>query len=83
MPIPVPVRLFHITAIANLPAICAVGALLAKNRGATAGIAYQNIAHAGAQGARACPNITKIRRTVSSSPRRSSTEFRQCVSGVP
>lgn len=51
--IPNPVRLFHITAIANLPAICAAGALLSKNAGAVAGINYQNIAHQGAQGARA------------------------------
>ena len=53
MPIPCPVRLFHITAIANLPAIFAAGALLSKNAGASAGINYQNIAHQGAQGARA------------------------------
>lgn len=53
MAIPNPVRLFHITAIANLPAICAAGALLSKNAGALAGIGYQNIAHQGAQGARA------------------------------
>ena len=53
MAVPNPVRLFHITAIANLPAICATGALLAKNAGAAAGIGYQNIAHAGAQSARA------------------------------
>jgi hypothetical protein len=53
MPIPNPVRLFHITAIANLPAICQAGALLSKNRGAANGVAYQNIAHGGAQGVRA------------------------------
>lgn len=53
MPAPKPTRLFHITAIANLPAILAAGALLSKNGGAAAGIDYQNIAHAGAQGARA------------------------------
>ncbi|MFZ5841495.1 MAG: type II toxin-antitoxin system toxin DNA ADP-ribosyl transferase DarT [Pseudomonadota bacterium] len=45
--------MFHITAIANLAAICQAGALLAKNAGAAAGINYQNIAHQGAQGARA------------------------------
>lgn len=59
MPVPNPVRLFHITAIANLPDICAAGSLLSKNAGASAGIAYQNIAHSGAQGARsikAVPN---------------------------
>lgn len=53
MPAPNPIRLFHITAIANLPAICASGALLCKNAGASEGINYQNIAHQGAQGARA------------------------------
>lgn len=53
MPAPQPTRLFHITAIANLPAIFAAGALVSKNGGAAAGINYQNIAHAGAQGARA------------------------------
>lgn len=52
MPAPHPTRLFHITAIANLPAIFASGGLLSKNSGATAGVNYQNIAHAGAQGAR-------------------------------
>jgi hypothetical protein len=52
MSVPNPVRLFHITAIANLPDICASGALLSKNLGASAGIAYQNIAYQGAQGAR-------------------------------
>lgn len=51
--IPNPIRLFHITAIANLPAICAAGALLSKNAGAAARINYQNIAYQGAQGARA------------------------------
>lgn len=53
MPAPRPTRLFHITAIANLPSIWRAGALLAKNTGAEAGIQYQNIAHRGAQGARA------------------------------
>lgn len=53
MPAPQPTRLFHITAIANLQAICAAGGLLSKNGGAAAGINYQNIAYAGAQGARA------------------------------
>ena len=61
MPAPQPTRLFHITAIANVPAILATGALVSKNGGAAAGINYQNIAHAGAQGARAVravPNPT-------------------------
>ncbi len=53
MPATQPTRLFHITAIANLQAIFAAGALVSKNGGAAAGINYQNIAHAGAQGARA------------------------------
>ena len=53
MAIPNPVRLFHITAIANLPAICAAGALVSKNDGAATGVAYQNIAHANIQGRRA------------------------------
>ncbi len=53
MPIPNPVRLFHITPIANLAGICAVGALLSKNAGETAGIEYSNIAYQGAQGKRA------------------------------
>lgn len=57
MPAPQPTRLFHITAIANLPAIFAAGALLSKNGGAAAGINYQNIAHAGAQGARAVRTV--------------------------
>lgn len=57
MPVPSPVRLFHITAIANLPAICAAGALLSKNQGAANGIAYQNIAHQGAQGARSIKSV--------------------------
>ena len=52
MPVPNPVRLFHITAIENLPAICATGLLLSKNLGELVGIGYQNIAHQGAQGDR-------------------------------
>lgn len=46
---PNPVRLFHITAIENLVAICQRGALISKNAGASLGIDYQNIAHAGIQ----------------------------------
>ena len=57
MPAPQPTRLFHITAIANLQAIFAAGALVSKNGGASAGINYQNIAHAGAQGARAIRTV--------------------------
>jgi ssDNA thymidine ADP-ribosyltransferase, DarT len=53
MSVPNPVRLFHITAIDNLPQIIEAGKLLSKNLSATNGINYQNIAHQGAQGARA------------------------------
>jgi hypothetical protein len=52
-----PVRLFHITAIDNLQAICRQGALLAKNVVAAIGVNYQNIAHVGAQGARAAKAV--------------------------
>lgn len=54
---PHPVRLFHITAIGNLQAICRQGALLAKNAVAAAGVNYQNIAHGGAQGTRAAKAV--------------------------
>jgi len=57
MPAPDPIRLFHITAIANLPSICAAGALLAKSGTAAEGINYQNIAHQGAQGKRAAKEV--------------------------
>lgn len=57
MPAPQPTRLFHITAIANLQAICAASRLVSKNGGAAAGINYQNIAYAGAQGARATRTV--------------------------
>lgn len=53
MSAPRPTRLFHITAIANVPQICAAGGILSKNAGATAGIRYQNIAHAQIQSTRA------------------------------
>jgi hypothetical protein len=46
---PTPVRLFHITAIDNLAAICQQGALVSKNALCAKGLAYQNIAHLGAQ----------------------------------
>jgi hypothetical protein len=52
-PAPEQVRLFHITAIDNLPSIMQRGALLAKNVAHTENAVYANIAHAGAQGARA------------------------------
>lgn len=54
---PQPVRLFHITAMGNLPALCRTGALLSKTQGAAAGVAYQNIAHVGAQGVRAAKRV--------------------------
>lgn len=57
MATPQPVRLFHITAIGNVQAICRAGALLAKNAVAAAGVNYQNIAHGGAQGARAAKAV--------------------------
>ena len=53
MSVPQVVRLFHITAIANLPDICAAGALLAKNMVEQSGKRYKNIAYQGAQGKRA------------------------------
>lgn len=53
MAVPTPTRLFHITALANLPAIAQGGELLAKNAVAAAGAQYSNIAYQGAQGARA------------------------------
>jgi len=54
---PDPVRLFHITAIENLKAICKAGKLICKNEGATQGSHYQNIAHSGAQGARSIKSV--------------------------
>jgi ssDNA thymidine ADP-ribosyltransferase, DarT len=51
--VPNPIRLFHITAIANLAGICSSGSLLSKSIGSLSGVNYQNIAHGGAQGARA------------------------------
>lgn len=50
---PNPVRLFHITAIDNLRAICQRNELVSKNAGASSGINYQNIAHASIQTTRA------------------------------
>ena len=51
--VPNPIRLFHITAIDNLQKICQSGKLLCKNGCDSEYICYQNIAHSGAQGARA------------------------------
>ena len=50
---PQSVRLFHITDCSNLQAICAAGALLAKNVVTAQGGEYKNIAYQGAQGKRA------------------------------
>ncbi len=50
---PIPTRLFHITAIANLDAILQAGCLLSKTEVARQGLVYQNIAYQGAQGKRA------------------------------
>jgi hypothetical protein len=57
MSVPNPVRLFHITAIANLSDICTAESLLSKNAGARAGVAYHNIAYQGAQGTRAVRHV--------------------------
>jgi hypothetical protein len=54
---PHPVRLFHITAITNLPDIFAEGSLLSKNYLAENRITYNNIAHQGAQGARSAKAV--------------------------
>ncbi len=55
--IPDPIRLFHITAIDNLDVICQSGNLVCKNGSTSQGINYQNIAHSGAQGARAVRQV--------------------------
>ena len=55
---PRPVRLFHITAIDNLEMICQQGALLSKTKSQQLGLLYNNIAHSGAQGARAVKTVT-------------------------
>ncbi|HHT9959551.1 TPA: type II toxin-antitoxin system toxin DNA ADP-ribosyl transferase DarT [Legionella pneumophila] len=47
-----PVRLFHITALTNLEAICLRQSLISKNKTGHHGINYQNIAHSGAQSSR-------------------------------
>ena len=58
MTMPRPVRLFHITAIDNLEMICQQNALLSKMRSQQLGLRYHNIAHSGAQGARAIKSVT-------------------------
>lgn len=58
MPLPPnPVRIFHITTIANLPSIAAQRALCAKGRLARQGLDYDNIAYQGAQGTRALKQV--------------------------
>ena len=54
---PIPTRLFHITAIANLQAILQAGCLLSKTEVARQGLVYQNIAYQGAQGKRALKTV--------------------------
>src|SRR6187455_1094640 len=54
---PQPVRVFHITAMANLSEIFARRMLLSKNCVASKGISYANIAHQGAQGARSVKTV--------------------------
>lgn len=68
MTVPATVRLFHITAIANLEAICAAGCLLSKNAGAGAGIQYQNIARGGAQPVTTKALLQAVRRNVERFP---------------
>lgn len=58
MTMPRPVRLFHITAIDNLGTICQQGALLSKTKSQQLGLHFHNIAHSGAQGARAKKSVT-------------------------
>lgn len=53
MTMPRPVRIFHITAIDNLPMICQHEALWSKAKSTGLGITYNNIAHKGAQSTRA------------------------------
>lgn len=55
---PQSVRLFHITAIQNLLAIAAAGALRAKNSVAMQGVGYTNIAHQSIQGRRATKAVS-------------------------
>ncbi len=57
MTMPRPVRLFHITAIDNLEMICRQGSLLSKTKSQQLGLRYHNIAHSGAQGARAIKSV--------------------------
>lgn len=58
MTIPQPVRIFHITAIANLAQLCAAGELRSKALLAQNGQGYSNIAYQGAQSTRAVRAVT-------------------------
>jgi hypothetical protein len=58
-PIPKPLRIFHITAIANLPTILGRGALQSKTLLAAKGVTYSNIAYQGVQGKRARKKVVK------------------------
>ena len=55
---PTTTRLFHITAIENLPAIVAAGCLRAKNSAQMQGIDYTNIAHQSIQERRATKPVS-------------------------
>ncbi|WP_035060499.1 type II toxin-antitoxin system toxin DNA ADP-ribosyl transferase DarT [Andreprevotia chitinilytica] len=55
--VPERIFLFHMTAITNLPAIFADGAILAKNVLAERDVAYDNIAHGHIQGRRAAKKV--------------------------
>lgn len=57
MTMPRPVRLFHITALDNLDLICRQGQMLSKIKSTRLGLEYHNIAHQGAQGARAAKRV--------------------------
>ncbi|HEY2647348.1 MAG TPA: DUF4433 domain-containing protein [Candidatus Acidoferrales bacterium] len=59
MTIPSPLRIFHITAISNLPSIAKAKKLSAKAELQKKGIAYGNIAYQGAQGKRAVKMVAK------------------------
>ncbi|UJH73330.1 MULTISPECIES: type II toxin-antitoxin system toxin DNA ADP-ribosyl transferase DarT [Burkholderia] len=59
MAIPNPVRIFHITAIANFAQVCATAHLWPKNVLARAGMSYSNIAYQRIQRMRAEKVVTK------------------------
>lgn len=57
MPIPIPTRLFHMTAIDNLDSILSKGALICKNSCSEDQIHYVNIAHSSVQNKRNTKNV--------------------------